>query len=209
MIGPGAKIGAGARVRESVLLPGAEVPRWSRTAGRRDRRRRAPRWPVRRLRRAAGPPPRLRETRERSAGLLVSPTGRLHRCFREERWKASTGPSTTERPEHRAGVYGWAVIALGALVLIGLLGEELGPAPTTLASIVVLLAVIVVERPLRAGGERAARPQRALVPRRHGELARGDHLGRPGGADHLPEPGRGADVRLARPPRPSGARSRS
>ncbi len=45
---------------------------------------------------------------------------------------------------HRAGVYGWAVIALGALVLIGLLGEELGPALTTLASIAVLLAVIVV-----------------------------------------------------------------
>ena len=49
-----------------------------------------------------------------------------------------------ETARHRAGVYGWAVIALGALVLIGLLAEELGPALTTLASIAVLLAVIIV-----------------------------------------------------------------
>ena len=97
---------------------------------------------------------------------------------------------------HLAGAYGWAVIALGALVLIGLLGRAARPGADHARVDRRPARGDRRQRPRRPGAERPARPQRALVPRRHRELDRGDHLRRPGGADHLPEPGRGADVRL-------------
>ena len=77
----------------------------------------------------------LRDYSYRQPAIFTDASGR-----RDGRRAQTFGPTA----RHLAGVYGWAVIALGALVLIGLLGEDLGPALTTIASIVVLLAVIVV-----------------------------------------------------------------
>ena len=98
VVGPGASIGAGARVRESVLLAGRRGP-GRRPARRGDRRQRGG---------ACRLPPPPGPTR------IDAGPGEGHDRLRSSRLARALGTT-----RWRLGRCGWAVAALGALVLVG------------------------------------------------------------------------------------------